>query len=384
MNMIYTGNITTRGYRHIQEDTVCQDASASICDEARAVLAVADGHGANRHFRSDRGAKMAVDAFIKCVENLEDRTYSMKDLSRELPSKILRLWHQDIENDLLFDPFTEEELKDFSPFVREDFEIGFTKYEAYGTTLLGFFESDKNCFALQIGDGNITVINEDGSIVEPVKRDPSCFGNFTSSLCNTNAESFFRFYEFKKKPAAVFLTSDGIRNSFKTSNNFHEIFKEIILETIDNSPKCMLTELESLLNDLSMYTCMDDMSISLWMDFMKLEDIYQMYQKERTITEKEYELRLKRNELKQVYKKYIKDTNQTSQIPLHQFKGKRVKEFLKDEEERKRKLYDETLTRISKTIEEFEQTMKTMDLAMDEMKGLQEECEALEAALSGL
>lgn len=47
---------------------MCQDASYSATDTTMSIAIVCDGHGGARYFRSDVGAKFAVDATKECVD----------------------------------------------------------------------------------------------------------------------------------------------------------------------------------------------------------------------------------------------------------------------------------------------------------------------------
>lgn len=57
-----------QGESHIATNKVCQDASYSATDTTMSIAIVCDGHGGARYFRSDVGAKFAVDATKECVD----------------------------------------------------------------------------------------------------------------------------------------------------------------------------------------------------------------------------------------------------------------------------------------------------------------------------
>jgi serine/threonine protein phosphatase PrpC len=60
--------ITVQGGSHIKEGKGCQDACFKSDNSALAIAVVADGHGDNNSFRSDRGAKLAVACAAKGIE----------------------------------------------------------------------------------------------------------------------------------------------------------------------------------------------------------------------------------------------------------------------------------------------------------------------------
>ncbi len=62
---------SVRGDAHVHKSIVNQDSIkwAPQCGgDCYAIMAVSDGHGAARHFRSDRGARIAVDETIVMLE----------------------------------------------------------------------------------------------------------------------------------------------------------------------------------------------------------------------------------------------------------------------------------------------------------------------------
>ena len=66
--------ISQIGYSHARKDKPCQDASGFVKDKNYAAIMVCDGHGGDKHFRSDIGSKIAIgicekslEEFVKCT-----------------------------------------------------------------------------------------------------------------------------------------------------------------------------------------------------------------------------------------------------------------------------------------------------------------------------
>ena len=83
------------GASHLKKGTVCQDSSASLEKEDYRLAVICDGHGGEDYFRSDRGSRMAVQAFCECTQrafSAEPRELAV--MITEAPSQeIWLLWH---------------------------------------------------------------------------------------------------------------------------------------------------------------------------------------------------------------------------------------------------------------------------------------------------
>ena len=58
-----------QGASHIESGLVCQDSVGSVRTESYAAIALADGHGSAKYFRSDKGSQFAVDAALACLDD---------------------------------------------------------------------------------------------------------------------------------------------------------------------------------------------------------------------------------------------------------------------------------------------------------------------------
>ncbi|MBF0536866.1 MAG: protein phosphatase 2C domain-containing protein [Nitrospirae bacterium] len=137
------------------------------------VLAVSDGHGSHRCFRSDRGAKFAVEAALALVKEdmIELTSDVIKSRSAVVEERIPKLltahWLKRVEIDRDEHPFTETELDGVKQKgdTKDLASINNNPALAYGATLLAVIVGIDVILYLQIGDGDILTVadNSDGT-----------------------------------------------------------------------------------------------------------------------------------------------------------------------------------------------------------------------------
>ncbi len=263
------------GASHETSGLVCQDSSAFELADGYAVAVVADGHGSKKHFRSHLGSKFAVEAAIETIA----RFYAEKEaFENNLPAnhkrilvniekQIISNWNRKFEQHLADNPVTEEEKSKFTP---EEFEA-IPPESYYGTTLVAAVAGEDYTFGVQIGDGSLVAIFEDGKAVMPMAYNESAPANVTASMCNSNAAGMFSsFYVPNRKLIAMFGSTDGLYTSFGSEQdflNYHQIISS------------QLTNLEVfapvILNNLkkrSHYGTEDDTSLSCVFDAEVLKE----------------------------------------------------------------------------------------------------------------
>ena len=253
------------GASHEKTGLVCQDSSAFKIGNGYAIAVVADGHGSKKHFRSHLGSKFAVEATIETI----DRFYEEReDLEANLPvnykliiknieKQIISNWNIRIEKHLKENPVTAEEKSKFKP---EEFEA-IPPESYYGSTLVAAVAGDGYTFGLQIGDGSLVAIFEDGKAVMPMEYNESAPANVTASICNSNAASMFSsFYAPNKRLIALFGSTDGLYTSFGSEFDFLD-YHSIIASQLINLESFK----QIIINNLtkrSHYGTEDDISLS--------------------------------------------------------------------------------------------------------------------------
>jgi hypothetical protein len=249
---------SVRGANHIRLNLPNQDAAEWLFDPDRATvcLAVADGHGAPMHSRSDRGAKFAVTAAITELQAYAASHGSAGDLAA-LRQSVLRRWRDAVEADLTSDPLSARESAALSNYR-------LNASSAYGATLLLAFLGESSGFAIQIGDGFIYLVSRDGA-VETALTPPALPGESTHSLCMANALNVMATRIFTAEEvmplAAVILSTDGYSKSFRTDDLAAAQIKSIADRFAWDSAGTMSRELEGWLQRVSEAGSGDDISL---------------------------------------------------------------------------------------------------------------------------
>lgn len=256
---------SVRGASHEVKNLVCQDSSAYKVTDNYAVAVVADGHGSKKHFRSNIGSRCAVEATIETIdrfyEDPEEFEQSFpvnhKRIIKSIEKQIISLWNQKVSKHLEENPVT--------PLERKVFEKGeFEKIppEAYyGSTLIVAVTGKDFTFGLQLGDGSLVAVFEDGQAVMPMVYDESAPANITVSICNSNAASMFNsFYVDNKKLLAMFTSTDGLYTSFGSEYDFCDY--HVILASQLSNIETFEDSIVKNLNKRAHFGTEDDISLS--------------------------------------------------------------------------------------------------------------------------
>jgi Protein phosphatase 2C len=205
-----------RGAAHLVSGLPNQDAVTAYLFGAHGVVAaVADGHGHHRHFRSDRGSRLAVTIGSHAAEELTTRLDQLGDADQitaatrdDLVPAIAERWREAVAEDLAAEPITEAEQA-----WQAD---GDDDVIAYGSTLLLALVWRQWLVLAQIGDGDIVCVRSDGGALLPVPGDPALDGLQTTSLCEPRAADAFRVAVVdmsRTELAGVMLATDGYGNA---------------------------------------------------------------------------------------------------------------------------------------------------------------------------
>jgi serine/threonine protein phosphatase PrpC len=194
------------------------------------VAFVSDGHGSKNYFRSHRGAAFAVEAatniaidFVKGSKSSKDLALIKQIFEEKLPRLIVNMWSDSVEKHLKINSISEGELDGLEAKNKDN--VLEKPQIAYGATLLGVVISGNFIVYLQIGDGDIITISEDGEIGRPLPKDERFIANETVSLCTDQAWNEFSVI-FKvideKTPALIMISTDGYSNSFRSEADFNK------------------------------------------------------------------------------------------------------------------------------------------------------------------
>ena len=249
---------SVQGYNHIKANTVCQDAS------------VADGHGSDNYIRTDRGSKFAVSAALTAIkafvqEARENHLSAVPDSETELiqiSKNILARWYTQVENDVACEPFQPEELAKVSEKYKQRYASGQYNAKAYGTTLIAVCMTNEGWFGIHIGDGKCVELLENGTLCEPIPWDEACEQNITTSICDSDAIEEFRYIIQKDFPAAIFIGSDGIDDSYSSEMELHELYRNIFIVFAEHSTEIGSNEVRDYLPKITRRGSGDDVSIA--------------------------------------------------------------------------------------------------------------------------
>ncbi len=266
-----TAHFTCRGASHERLNQPCQDASYSIQDKQYSMAVVCDGHGGVDYFRSDRGSKLAVEAFSACVADKAflrrlgkaNANNQVEVLARQLVKSVILRWNEAVDADLLQDPIRPEELEAVSDKAKQRYLTGEKCQAIYGTTLLGFVCCKGSCFGVQIGDGSCVTANKFGALTMPIPADDRCFLNVTTSLSDDNAFEEFRFWASRELPVAVFLSTDGVENSFAGTEKLLDFYRLALKNLAEGQWDNQTRELFDYLPQLSSQGSGDDISLAV-------------------------------------------------------------------------------------------------------------------------
>lgn len=279
------------------------------------VVCVSDGHGSAPHFWSDKGAEFAIQSAVellsasidkvlvaleskdyskankniaksyvkrwnrKCFEGLcsielDDLKNKIKEIEEKEPDVAkkyldelhdLKKLEKDYRDIISRNPvLTEENQKQISDLVTEFSKMSLK--EIYGCTSVVYFQDKVSgkWYAFKIGDSDLFVSFGD-VFQKPIKDDPKCYENFTTSLCNSNAVNSFCFPEeqyLDKIPVSVFASTDGVANSFSTDEYLARFYSQIQFSFDEDGEFIGERDIKDYIPKLSESGSGDDVSIA--------------------------------------------------------------------------------------------------------------------------
>ena len=227
------------------------------------ILTAADGHGGKTYFRSGKGAELAIESALEICKELDKISWDEikdKKIVDWICRDIVQIWIDKVEKDIQTNPFTEDEtsilsLKKESSSKRP---YGLNNDEglfAYGSTLIIVVLHESYLLYLQVGDGDVLVINAEGQTDQPIPIDERLIGTETTSLCLPEAWSDFRFRliprnEDDQDPALIFVSTDGFKISFKEESGFEQ-FGIDLLNNLCENPNGIESEIKIIAENLA-------------------------------------------------------------------------------------------------------------------------------------
>jgi len=269
-------SISAHGAKQIEAKKPLQDSSGRL-DEAGDFIAIAvsDGHGGDKYFRSDQGAEFAVAVALDCVKACFDEQVFVdaftadestdtdrKKRIAQLEESIVWRWNEAVRQALEEHPFEAEELSALEADVQDEMrdESSDSRARAYGATLLVAVVGEGFWFGMHIGDGTF-VVKQDGEYSQPIPLDERCVGPYTTSICAKDAIRYFHHAWGFDVPDAILIASDGVDESFSSIEGLYGFYDTVIQSSLEDW-EGNITELEAYLPQLSAKGSRDDISLA--------------------------------------------------------------------------------------------------------------------------
>lgn len=268
---------SVRGASHTRSGLPNQDAihwSPRSGEGLPLFVALSDGHGSAKSFRSHLGAMLAV---VTATEALKEFAAGLPDaptlsaVKREaeerLPREIVRRWREEVERDLADNPLGEE----LDRLAEREGErarrsVENNPYTAYGATLVATLVARDFLLYLQLGDGDILTISDTNEVSRPLPRDERLFANETTSLSSKDAwrDARVGFQVVSgPPPALILLATDGYPNSFANDTGFLRVGSDLLDMLREDGLDAVNANLETWLAEASEAGSGDDISLGL-------------------------------------------------------------------------------------------------------------------------
>lgn len=280
MKDYYSFAQTSIGFSHIAAQKVCQDCSMYDSSDDFSVIVVSDGHGSDNFTRSDRGSRFACEVALEAVQSFVqdlnlanlDNDFLRDDVVTQLCKYILLRWNARVDADAAADPFTEAEVEKVSDKYRTRYLKGEQMEHAYGATLILVILTRDFCLAIRNGDGQCVTVDRTGGFATPIPWNENCEFNVTTSLCDHEAIENFRFFYTTQLPAAVFIGSDGVDDSYASVEELYNLYRNICLKALNDGVETVEGYVGALLPELTRRGSADDVSIAGALNLQLLEE----------------------------------------------------------------------------------------------------------------
>lgn len=256
-----------RGFSHIHSNVECQDSCKRLeMEDGAIVLSVADGHGSKSCPFSKTGSEIAVHVFCNAIAEIYNGyqgdperlpSFLNHEGSLKFAQDIEQVWKASVLE-------THLKMNRELPLNADGQEDIASVYRMYGTTLLGVLIAPAFVFAFQIGDGDITYVDNQG--VQPVVMGDKLLGVESHSLCS--AESWKRAVSSvhhrswdQTLPCVFMLSTDGLSNSFVSDQEFEKTCSEYFNMLKEYGAAVVEENLSSWLAETSRLGCGDDTTL---------------------------------------------------------------------------------------------------------------------------
>jgi hypothetical protein len=242
------------------------------------IVAIADGHGSSRSFRSERGSAMAAECAVSELRRFIRRLGPSAPLSRvrrqavtRWPLAMVAAWKSAVRADLEKEPFSPLDFAAFPeppPVLKPGEDWPGAAYLAYGATLVSVAITPRYILYSQLGDGDILAIHDDGVVSRPLPKQHEFMSNHTVSLCTHQAPRQFQIQVDScraKAPALIMLSTDGYANCFGDEDTFFNVGTDLLAYLRSHGAILVGEMLEGWLRESSHDGSGDDITVGLAM-----------------------------------------------------------------------------------------------------------------------
>lgn len=257
---------SVQGASHKRVEQECQDSFKRITyDDGTVIMAIADGHGSKACPYSKSGSSIAVNVFCKVMDEFhtsyaENLEMLLTYLNREGDTKVAQAVDAEWKRRVLkVHTNQKREVPRTENGEKNKIEI----YKQYGSTLVGLMITPLFIFAFQLGDGDISFVDETG--FGHLLEDEKILGVETHSLSKIDAwkkvvSAVRRREEAKGLPYMLMLSTDGFANSYKNAAEFQKTCVDYFDMIERYGADAVAANLKSWLSETSAMGCGDDIT----------------------------------------------------------------------------------------------------------------------------
>ena len=243
------------------DDLVFIDA-AQYCG----IMAIADGHGSKACPYSKSGSSIAVNVFCKVMDEFhasyaENLEMLLTYLNREGDTKVAQAVDAEWKRRVLKVHTNQKR----EVLLTEDGEKNKAEiYKQYGSTLVGLMITPIFVFAFQLGDGDISYVDQNG--LDHLLEDEKILGVETHSLSKIDSwkkvvSAVRRRDEADGLPYMLMLSTDGFANSYKNADEFQKTCVDYFAMIQQYGADAVAANLKSWLSETSAMGCGDDITV---------------------------------------------------------------------------------------------------------------------------
>lgn len=267
-----------QGASHIAANRKCQDSfkyepvlqrSDKNADEESNILrsrgiciaAAADGHGSVKCPFSKEGSDFAVKVFcsimsrlVRSAGNENDLILAFRKLSPEQVAKEVHKQWLDRVN------------RSYTQMLKKGLiteESNIMPAELFGTTLMGTVIGRDFIYAFQIGDGDISYIDDE--LVEHFIEPDHFLGTETYSLSNRepwkHAKSRFQMLDNRESAFMMMITTDGFANCYASDQIYLDTCRDYYESIKQYGPSRISEEIKKWLSSMSEEASGDDITL---------------------------------------------------------------------------------------------------------------------------